>query len=328
MKSGFLTIFSFVLFFAAQSSIAQENFQRYYAQVQSVLSKTVETLDNDDVQLLNRTIALDANIFGEANNRLVSKMIQDSKAKKSEYEQYLKAKDDLQRTKEDLGATTEAWKQSELRGDSLFMENTQLREFITQLTNRIVKLEAESKKLQNVNKQIQQENIQIKDMLESGRSAIKRILALMPNEPQLNELNEQIPSTLQDSLNNSECKVAELLRTNYLLSLQTMMRDVMFMDSARNYFSENLIHLQIIDNYIAEGLDLVARLKGRGADCTNSYAAEIELGISDFKSRIETSDASTSSSFSRFFSENSSIIILLFIIILVLLVFLFIKSRK
>jgi len=328
MNKFYFTIFIVICSIALQNLFAQENFQRYYANIQSVLSKQVESLNVEDIQLIKRTIELDVSHFGEANSRQVEKMIQDSKIKKKEYEAYVKSKDDLQRTKEDLGTTTEAWKQSELRGDSLYMENVQLREFITQLTNRIVKLETESKKLQNTNKQIQQENIQIKDMLESGRNAIKRIMALMPNEPHPNELNSQIPQTLQDSLNNSECKVAVLLKTNYLLSLQTMMRDVMFMDSARNYFSENLIHIQIIDNYIKEGLDLVARLKGRGTDCTNSYAAEIELGIQDFKSRIETSDASTSSNFSRFFSENLGIILPLLIVIIVLLVFLFIKSKK
>lgn len=328
MKQYIFTIIFFVLgFIFVQAQPQDNNFQKTYSQVQTVLNKDVSALTSSDVNILKDAARLESNYFGEANQRLVSKMIQDSKAKLAEHNQYLKTQDDLKRTQQDLEMTTDAWKQSEVRGDSLFAENVQLKVLINELTKRIDKLDKESKKLQSINKKIQQENLQTKDMLETSRKTIKNIMTLLPPSAQKNELSDQIPGTLQDSLNQSECQVAELLKNNFILTLEGFKRDQAFLDSASNYFKENLMHLQIIDEYISIGMDLSTRLKSQGTDCTSNYAAEIETSISDFKAMIESTDLSFSAKVARFFSENTGIVIALAVMLVIIIVFVFIRRK-
>lgn len=329
MKSLVLSLF--VSLFAVAFLVAQpqdNNFQKYYSKVQTVLAKQAEELSTSDVRTLEDAIRLSGDAFGAANQKLVGKMIQDARSKKNEYDNYIKTKANLALTETKLGKTQEALKTETARGDSLYSENVQLKVLIEQLNTKINKMDKEAKKLQNINKKIQQENMQTKEMLTASRSSINRIMRLLANSPERNELAGDIPASLQDSLNQSECQIAELLKNNYIITLDGLKRDQMFIDSASTYFKENLAHLPIIDEYIIQGMDLVARLKERGSDCTNSYASEIETAMTEFKANIENTETSFGEKIAKFFSENLGIIIPLSLILLVIIVFLFIRKKK
>ncbi len=329
MKKSFIALLAIVLaVMTAQAQPQDNDFQKFYSQVQNVLSKDVESLNSSDLKILNDAIKIDKNYFGEVNQRLTAKMIQDAKSKKLDYDNYLRTKENLSKTKEDLEITSGYLKESEARGDSLYAENVQLKVLIEQLTARINKLDKESKKLQSINKKFQQENVQTKELLESSRGTISRILKLLPASSNRNEMYDQLPATLQDSLDQSECQVAELLKNNFLLTLDGLKRDQIFLDSAMNYFKENRMHLPVIDDYISSGNDLVYRFKEIGIPCTDNYASEIEVAITDFKTTIESANLSFGEKFAKFFSENAIRIILLLIVVAILVFLLIRRSKK
>ncbi len=328
MKQLIISLVLVTFGFISLSAQPQDNsLQKFMSQIQTVLAKDVESFSQSDLDLLQNTIKLNPSFYGAANQKIVQKIIKDAKTKKMDYDNYLKTKTDLSKTRQDLDVTTDAWRQSEKRGDSLYSENVQLKVLIDELTNRINKLDKESKRLQTINKRIQQENMQTKDLLETSRTSIRRIMNLMPL-PQKNELNEQIPASLQDSLNQSECQVAELLKNNFVYTIDGFKHDQTFLDSASNYFRDNKVHLPIVEEFISTGSELAARLKQSGTDCANNYAAEIEVAMSDFKTMIESKESSFGDKVARFFSENSVLIIILVVLIALIIALLIFRKKK
>ncbi len=304
------------------------NFQKFYADIQKVLAKDIESLTTSDLNLLNETIKLNANYFGAANQKLTQKAIQDAKNKKLEYENWLKTKQNLEETKQNLAQTTEALQESIARGDSLYAENVQLKELIEQLTKRVKLLEREAARLEKVNKSFKEEAIQTKYLLEQSRTAVQRIMRLLPNPAaQNNELLDQVPGTLQDSLNQSECQIAELIKNNFIITLESVKKDQAFLDSARVYFSENKTHLPVVESYFNEANELINRFKELNTPCTSNYASEIEIAITELRSLIEMTDNSFGQKLAKFVSENLLIVIILLIAIAVL-IFLLAKKNK
>ena len=320
-----------ILFVGLVSLSAQpqdNNFQKYYSEVQSVLAKQVENLSSSDLNTLKDAIKLNPMEFGAASQKLTKKMIQDAKEKKAAYDTYLAGKNKLELTKKSLDQTTQNWQKAEERGDSLFSENIQLKDLIAQLTKRVNKLEKESKQLSSVNRKLKNEAIQTKEMLETSRASIRRILSMIPASPRAGELNSQLPATLQDSLTQSECQVAELLKNNFIVTLEGMQRDQKFMDSASTYFKENKRHLVSLEQFFLSGNDLIGRLKTWGSDCAKNYASDIEIAMNDFKLSVENADMSFGEKLAKFFSENLGIIIPVVLIIIVGIVLLVRKSKK
>lgn len=326
----FIKLLLFVLILSNINLLAQidNNFQKFYADIQKVLSKDVESLTQSDLNLLNETIKLNSNYFGAANQKLTIKAIQDAKNKKLEYENWLRTKQNLEETKQNLAQTTEALEESIARGDSLYAENVQLKALIEQLTKRVKLLEREAARLEKVNKSFKEETIETKYLLEQSRTAVQRIMRLLPNPAtQNNELIEQVPGTLQDSLNQSECQIAELIKNNFIITLESVKKDQAFLDSARIYFTENKTHLPVVESYFNEANELINRFKELNTPCTSNYASEIEIAITDLRSLIEMTDNSFGQKLAKFVSENLLIVIIL-IIVLAVLIFLLVKKNK
>lgn len=324
-------IFILIVFLSSAILFSQQidnNFQKFYSDIQRILSKEVENLNQNDLNFLNETIRLSPDFFGPANQKLVQKAIQDAKNKKAEYETWLRNKQNLEETRQTLSQTKEALKESIARGDSLYAENVQLKELIEQLTKRVKLLEREAAQLQKVNKKFQEEAIQTRYLLEQSRVAVQRIMRLLPNPAtQNNELLGQIPTTLQDSLNQSECQIAELIKNNFIITLENIKKDQSYVDSARTYFNENKKHLPEVEAYVNEANDLINRFKELNTPCTNNYAAEIEVAITDLKSLIETGNTSFFAKLGNFISENILVVIILLILIIVI-IFLLLQNKK
>ncbi len=319
-----LLIFGFI---SAQAQQISENFQTFYSDIQKVLAKETESLTQKDIDFLNATIQLNPNHFGNANQKLTSKAIQDAKNKKAEYETWIRNKQHLEATKQKLDETSEELKVSIARGDSLYAENVQLKELIEQLTKRVKFLEREATHLQKVNKNLKEENIQTRYVLEQSKTAVQRIMRLLPKNTQDNELFSQVPSTLQDSLNQSECQIAELIMNNFLITLEKVEKDQMFLDSARAYYKENKMHLAAVESYISQANELINKFRELNTSCTNSYASQIEGAVADLKNMIEMGDASFGEKLAKFLAENL-LIVIIFIVLIGVIIFLLVQNRK
>jgi hypothetical protein len=319
-----MLILGFISINAQQIS---ENFQTFYSDIQRVLSKETESLTQKDIEFLNATIQLNPNFFGNANQKLTLKAIQDAKNKKAEYETWLRNKQHLEATKQKLDETSVELKESIARGDSLYAENVQLKELIEQLTKRVKFLEREATHLQKVNKNLKEENIQTKYVLEQSKLAVQRIMRLLPKNTQDNELFSQVPATLQDSLSQSECQIAELIMNNFLITLEKVEKDQMFLDSARIYYKENKVHLAEVEGYISQANELINKFRELNTSCTNSYASQIEGAITDLRNMIEMGDASFGEIIAIFVAENL-LILIIFVVLIGVIIFLLVQNRK
>lgn len=319
-----MLILGFISINAQQIS---ENFQTFYSDIQRVLSKETESLTQKDIEFLNATIQLNPNFFGNANQKLTLKAIQDAKNKKAEYETWLRNKQHLEATKQKLDETSVELKESIARGDSLYAENVQLKELIEQLTKRVKFLEREATHLQKVNKNLKEENIQTKYVLEQSKLAVQRIMRLLPKNTQDNELFSQVPATLQDSLSQSECQIAELIMNNFLITLEKVEKDQMFLDSARIYYKENKVHLAEVEGYISQANELINKFRELNTSCTNSYASQIEGAITDLRNMIEMGDASFGEKIAIFVAENL-LILIIFVVLIGVIIFLLVQNRK
>lgn len=319
-----MLILGFISINAQQIS---ENFQTFYSDIQRVLSKETESLTQKDIEFLNATIQLNPNFFGNANQKLTLKAIQDAKNKKAEYETWLRNKQHLEATKQKLDETSVELKESIARGDSLYAENVQLKELIEQLTKRVKFLEREATHLQKVNKNLKEENIQTKYVLEQSKLAVQRIMRLLPKNTQDNELFSQVPATLQDSLSQSECQIAELIMNNFLITLEKVEKDQMFLDSARIYYKENKVHLAEVEGYISQANELINKFRELNTSCTNSYASQIEGAITDLRNMIEMGDASFGEKIAIFVAENL-LILIIFVVLIGVIIFLSVQNRK
>jgi len=319
-----MLILGFISINAQQIS---ENFQTFYSDIQRVLSKETESLTQKDIEFLKATIQLNPNFFGNANQKLTLKAIQDAKNKKAEYETWLRNKQHLEATKQKLDETSVELKESIARGDSLYAENVQLKELIEQLTKRVKFLEREATHLQKVNKNLKEENIQTKYVLEQSKLAVQRIMRLLPKNTQDNELFSQVPATLQDSLSQSECQIAELIMNNFLITLEKVEKDQMFLDSARIYYKENKVHLAEVEGYISQANELINKFRELNTSCTNSYASQIEGAITDLRNMIEMGDASFGEKIAIFVAENL-LILIIFVVLIGVIIFLLVQNRK
>jgi len=317
----------FLGFISINAQQISENFQTFYSDIQKVLSKETENLTQKDIEFLNATIQLNPNFFGNANQKLTLKAIQDAKNKKAEYETWLRNKQHLEATKQKLDETSEELKESIARGDSLYAENVQLKELIEQLTKRVKFLEREATHLQKVNKNLKEENIQTKYVLEQSKLAVQRIMRLLPKNTQDNELFSQVPTTLQDSLSQSECQIAELIMNNFLITLEKVEKDQMFLDSARIYYKENKVHLAEVESYISQANELINKFRELNTSCTNSYASQIESAITDLRNMIEMGDASFGEKLAKFVAENL-LILIIFVVLIGVIIFLLVQNRK
>lgn len=319
-----LLIFSFI---SIQAQHISENFQTFYSDIQNVLSKETESLTKKDIDFLNATIQLNPNHFGNSYQKLVSKAIQDAKNKKAEYETWLRNKQHLEATKQKLDETSEELKVSIARGDSLYAENVQLKELIEQLTKRVKFLEKEATHLQKVNKSLKEENIQTRYVLEQSKTAVQRIMRLLPKNTQDNELFSQVPTTLQDSLNQTECQIAELITNNFLITLEKVEKDQVFLDSARIYYKENKVHIAEVESYITQANELINKFRELNTSCTNSYASQIESAITDLRKMIEEDGASFGEKLAKFVAENL-LIVIIFLVLIAVIIFLLLQNRK
>lgn len=327
MKKNIILMLLLMVFAALQLSAQPQdnNFQKYYSDVQAVVSKPVESLKTADLEMLRDASRLDAMAFGAANQKLVKKIIQEAKSKKDAYDIYLAGKEKLKKTEENLDESNKYGEVQKVRGDSLYTENLELKEVINRLTKRVGQLEKESKRIEKANKKLAAENLETKELLQTSRTAINRILSMMPAGAIGGEMGNMVPASLQDSLKQSECQVAQLLKNNYLLTMAGMQRDEKFLDSASQLFRETGRHLPSLEEYFLMGNELIGRLRSRNTDCTSGYASDIENDIEAFKLVIENRDLTFGQKLAKFFSNNLIWIIPLLLAVIVLIV---IMARK
>lgn len=285
LLSSILLLFCSV--FLAFSQGSDNEFQQLLSKVQPIFSKNVEQLSKEDLNTLNKVIDMSPNAFGDGNSRLCNNLINQAKSKKKEYDQFISSKQNMSETLDELDSETDMRRAAEAREEVLITENMSLKELIATLQAKIAKFEAQTKKLTQANKKLQNENMASKELLQTSSDLVAQMLMLMPKIALDNSTMNELPQSLKDSLENAQCGVAQLLKSNFLITIQQLKANQPFMDSAAAYFKANNKHSVEITGYIDHCNELVTRLRSSKIECAIGYAADIENEMNSFLLAIE-----------------------------------------
>ena len=330
IKLSKIAILLFISCFLCSSLYSQNknaDYQNLFAKAQILFDKQPELFNKDDLAKLNEIINLEVNQFGEENVRLCQNLVERAKKKKIEYDQYLIQLKNMSATLDTLDGEIARRQEAEDRNIELLSENTNLKQIIENLNVVIANYKKQEQKLVNANKRLEKENLFAKDLLQESSGLVAQMLTLMNNINIGNISTDSLPQTLIDSLEDAQCRVAQLLKSNFLITIQQLRINKEFMDSASIYYTTNHIHILEVNEYIENGEELVKKLKNNGLDCAIKYANDIEMEMFDFIDSIENSQ-NNPNSFMQFIQNNLYWLIPILLVLIIGIIILIRNTSK
>lgn len=328
MKKITLTVVLSILSFTILLAQTEEAFQNFLVKVQPVLTKNTEELTKEDVKLLNEAISVDPDTYGEANRRLCMKIKSDAAAKLDDYKNYLTKMQNMSKTLDELDEQVNLRLLTEKQRDSLAAENVKLLELIDKLNSQINSYKKQAAKLEKANKQMQKENLETKELLQNSSTLLAQMLMIMPDEAFNNELMQDVPKNIIDSLNQTQCAVAQLLKINFTTTLQSMRTDAAFMDSVAVFYKNNKKHDPQITNYIDATTELIVKLRTSGIECALTQASNIENELNEFLLEIEKRGDTIGSNFMNFITTNLPWLLIILLLLIAVTVLVVSKTKK
>ena len=326
-KIAILLIISCFVCSSLYSQNRSADYQNLLAKAQILFAKQPELFNNDDIAKLNEIINLDVNLFGEENVRLCKNLVEQAKKKKNEYDQYLAQLKNMSATLDTLDSEISRRQDAENRNMELLSENTDLKQIIENLNEVIANYQKQEQKLVNANKRLEKENLVAKDLLQESSDIVAQMLTLMNNINVGNINNDSLPQTLIDSLEDAQCRVAQLLKSNFLITIQQLKINKEFMDSANTFYTTKYIHILEVNEYIENGEELVKKLKNSGLDCAIKYAKDIEMEMLDFIENIENPRDSPNT-FMKFIQNNLYWLIPILLVLIIGIIILIRNTSK
>lgn len=280
--------------FAKLHSQGNDNdFQQLFAKSKTLFSKSVESFTKDDLSALQNFISLNPNQFGEENVRLCKNISEQAKKKKAEYDEYVEKTRRMSQTLDELDAESQARLLAEQNVDSLTVENADLKQVIAQLESQIKKYETQTKKLNTINDRLLTEKKAANELLQSSSDLVAQMLNLMGNLKLDDSMYDSLPKNITDSLEMAQCGVTQMMKSNFLITINQLRANQPFMDSAATYYRTNGKHSAAIQGYIDNCNGLVEHLRRSGIGCAMNYASEIETTMNDFLTEIENAENSS-----------------------------------
>ncbi|MGE5480627.1 MAG: hypothetical protein ACM3U1_09410 [Chloroflexota bacterium] len=329
MKKIFIGAFValFLAFLANYAQSPETEFQNYLSRINPVLNASTKDLNPSQINVLQDIINLSDNRFGAQYQKVVRSWKTRAQEKLADYENYQRQIQETEATRGKLNVETGMRQAAESARDSVIVVADSLRKYVVILQQRISKLEGERSALKRSNAKLTDETRKAADNLEMSRNSVRRMLDLLAPNQVSGDIAAKLPQSLQDSLQQTECNVAELLKNNYVLTLKSMERDKPFLDSAGKYYRQYRQHLPSISEYLETGDALAARLDASASECARDNAEAIRQEIKQFRTNIELMASNNSfwANILIFFnnlSSNPLLLILLIIIGLALLVLL------
>lgn len=304
-----------------------KDYQTLLAKAQILFSKSPESLNKNDIAQLDDLIKLDVNSFGEENVRLCRNLIEQAKKKKVDYEQYVEQMNNMSSTLDKLDDETTKRQDAENLADELIFENENLQQIIEELNLIIARYEQQKQRLNAANNRLQKENLAVKDLLKESNDIVAQMLTLMPDIKMDNITKSSLQKTLRDSLEYAQCGVAQLLKSNFLITIQQLKSNQQFIDSASEYYKNNKAHINEIQNYMNGANELANRLRKNGAECAVSYAADIETEMNDFINGIENPENHTDN-FLQFIIDNIYWLVPVLLVLVVCIIILIKNTSK
>lgn len=309
----------------AQGNVS--DYQRFLSKIQPVLSKNIDSLSKADIDKLEDVISMNDNAFGDENSKLVQRLKTQARDKKRAYEKVISDKEEHRKTVDQLNTQTERADDAEDFVSELLDINDSLSAIIATLQSKLAKFEKQQKKLAAINKELKEKNLATADVLKKSSDLIAQMYRVLPDISMENTYRDKLPKDLVDSIDYAQCNIAQLLKTNFVVTLQELRANKEFMDSAIVYFKTNGVHSPAIKEYKDNSDKLVNRLRASGIDCAIDYAADIEKEMNDFLTYVETGKAS-GSGFANFILNNIVWLGPLMLVVIVGIIIVITKTSK
>lgn len=306
-------------------SYSQNDIQSWQAKINQITQKQFSELTNDDISFLKSVINISKLTFGDRFQKIVEDKKADVSKFLNEYQNWVEQKEIEKQLSSELSEEKEKTKEQqsiiEAQIDTIAVKES----IIAALTAQIEKMRNEIKKIKSINEKINNEQKTLQSILDDNISLVRRLRSLISRN---DELAASSPSDLKADLENTECDLAELLKSNYLLTIDRLKADKKVLDSLQKYYRDKKTYPSQIEKYIVDGEELANRFSSSNVECVKRNSEQILLAISDIKSLMEAEECGFFCQIGKFFAENTLVTIIILLAVLLIIILLIIKSGK
>ena len=319
-----IAVFFFLFSVLVVSVFAQNDIQSLQAKIQEIKAKPANELSMDDVKFLENVVSMNSVKYGKSFQKVVDAQKRIAKSKLKDYDNWLKEKNQSQEKELQLGnekLKTQAQSEVIEGQQEVISEQKQV---IENLQSEISKLKTQINRTKRVNKKLKNEKSELKSIMRDNNEIVKRVDELLSENI---DLRENAPQNVKTQLEDTECKVAEMLAQNYILTLAKLKGDKEYLDQLREYFKEHNQYPDEFYDYLNRGQMLLIKLRDSDVPCVNGKAPQVKASIDEFKSIIENKECDFFCQIANFLSDNLWVVGVFVLIIIGLVLLLVIKRR-
>ncbi|MCX7737789.1 MAG: hypothetical protein N2319_13895 [Candidatus Kapabacteria bacterium] len=320
-------IFLFMLLLLSLTVISnsQNDIQSWQARINQITQKQFADLTNEDISFLKSVINTNKLTYGERYQKIVEDKKADVSKFLREYERWVEQKEKEKQLSTELGEEKERTKEQQSIIEAQIDTIAAKEKIIAELRAQIEKMRSEIKKIKSVNEKIKSEQKSLQAVLDENISVVRRLRGLLSRN---DEMAANTPADLKADLENTECDLAELLKSNYLLTIERLKADKTALDSLQKFYREKKVYPSQIEKYIADGEELANRFSSSSVECVKRNSEEILTAISDIKSLMEAEECGFFCKIGKFITENLAVSIIILLALLALIILLIVKSGK
>jgi len=325
MKAIIHYFIAVVFFISAMSLYSQNDIQSWQAKVNEVSSKHAEDLTPNDLSFLKSVVNINPKNFSEAYQKVVDDRKVDAQRVLKEYDVWI----NQNRKSEQLGTDLHSEQQKTLEqeqtinelGDTIKQKNMT----IAQMAQEMSKMKSELKRMKNANNKIKNENTSLKEMMNENQEILKRMRSMFTKN---GELENNMPTEFKADMERTECELADLIKDNYLLTIDRLKKDTHSLDSLKKYYIDNKKYPDVITKYITDGEALSAKFSDSRIECVSKNSLEISSAIGDLRSLLENKEPGFFSRFWKYLTANPVVIILAILLISAVVLLIIFNRRK
>lgn len=304
---------------------SQNDIQSWQAKINQITQKQFSDLTNDDISFLKSVSNINKLTYGERYQKIVEDKKADVSKFLRDYQNWVEQKEKEKQLSSELGEEKERTKEQqsiiEAQIDTIAVKES----IIAALTAQIEKMRNEIKKMKSVNEKIKSEQKTLQSVLDDNISLVRRLRTLISRN---DELATSSPADLKADLENTECDLAELLKSNYLLTIERLKADKTTLDSLQKYYRDKKSYPSQIEKYITDGEELANRFSSSNVECVRRNSEQILLAISDIRTLMEAEECGFFCKIGKFLAENTIVSIIILLVVLSLIILLIVKSGK
>ena len=312
------------LLFMVMLAYSQNDIQSWQSKVNDVISKPIDALSADDISFLKSVISSNSERFGVNYQKIVDEKKSDARYVLQKYDAWMNEKTQKEKLDVELGSekiiTATQRETITAQGDTIVEQ----KQVIERLNQEIAKLKAEMKKLSRANTKLKDEKTNLEQIMVDNQKIVERMNVMMTGNTRLKSM---APADLKSELEGAECEIAEIMKQNYILTIEKLKKDTKYLDQIQKEYKETKVYPADFNSYITTGEVLATKFQGSSVPCVNQKADEILASIAELKQLIEKKDCGFFCSITKFFAENLLVTGLIILVIIGLILYLLLRRK-